>query len=83
MDDKLRGKLDESLLEGVTGGVVFDARDISGADPSHPFEVLDDKNGTVLGRFTSMNDAMYAAGTISQNHMVVNWDQVLQLRGQK
>ena len=83
MDDRTKDKLDESLLEGVTGGVVFDATGISGADMSRPYEVLDDKNGAVLGRFTTMADARTAAGFISQNHVELNWDQVLELRGEK
>ncbi|MCR5686549.1 MAG: hypothetical protein K6G58_00755 [Lachnospiraceae bacterium] len=83
MDDKMNGKIDESLLEGVTGGVIFDASGISGADQNNPWEVLDDTTGNVLGRFKSKNDAVWAAGQIWKNHMEVNWDQVLQLRGQK
>ncbi len=75
--------LDPALLEGVTGGVVFDASGISGADPNNPFEVLDDKNGTKLGAFKTRDAAMAAAGMLGQNHMEVNWDQVLELRGQK
>ncbi len=77
------GKLDEELVAKASGGVIFNASNIDGADKNNPWEVLDDNNGQTLGRFSNRDDAIAAAGKLGKNHMEVNWDQVLQLRGQK
>lgn len=77
------GKLDEELVAQASGGVIFNAVNIEGADKNNPWEVLDDNNGQTLGRFSNRDDAIAAAGKLGKNHMEVNWDQVLQLRGQK
>ncbi len=77
------GKLDEELMEKASGGVIFNAINIDGSDKNNPWEVLDDNNGQTLGRFSNRDDAIAAAGKLGKNHMEVNWDQVLQLRGQK
>ncbi len=79
----INGKLDEAMLDGVSGGVIFNASGIIGADSNNPWEVLDDTNGNTLGRFPNRDDAVAAAGKLGKNHMEVNWDQVQQLRGQK
>ncbi|MBQ9361516.1 MAG: hypothetical protein IJT96_10840 [Lachnospiraceae bacterium] len=80
---EMNGKLNDDMLEGVSGGVIFNASGIIGADNNNPWEVLDDKNGNTLGRFSNRDDAVAAAGRLGQNHMEVNWDQVQQLRGQR
>ncbi|MBO5622332.1 MAG: hypothetical protein J5959_11970 [Butyrivibrio sp.] len=81
--EKNINKLNDDELDGVAGGVIFNASGIIGADKDNPWEVLDDRNGNTLGRFKSRDEALAAAGRLGQNHMEVNWDQVLQLRGQK
>ena len=75
-------KIDDGVLEGISGGVLFDAQDIAGSDPNNPWEVLDDKDGHVVARFPSKFAALTAVGGLNENHMEVNWDQVKQLRGQ-
>ncbi|MBO5552258.1 MAG: hypothetical protein J5966_09900 [Lachnospiraceae bacterium] len=81
--DNKKGKLDESQLDRISGGVIFDASDIDGADSRNPWELLDDTTGATLGRFPSRDAAVAAAGSKGKNHMVVNWDQVQELRGLK
>ena len=45
MKENMNNRVDDSVLDGVTGGVLFNASGISGADPSKPWEVLDDHSG--------------------------------------
>ena len=80
---EMNGKLNDDMLDGVSGGVIFNSSGIIGADQNNPWEVLDDTNGNTLGRFANRDDAIAAAGKLGKNHMEVNWDQVQQLRGQK
>jgi len=81
-------KIDDSELENVSGGVIFNSTGISGADPSKPWEVLDDKNGNNIYEngqklcFASRQEALDAAARYGMNRMEVNWNQVLQMRGQ-
>ena len=77
------GRLDDDMLDGVTGGVIFNSSGIIGAEKDYPWEVLDDRNGNKLGSFKTRDEAVANAGRLGQNYMEVNWDQVLQLRGQK
>lgn len=76
-------RIDDSNLENVSGGVIFNSSGIIGADKNNPWEVLDDRNGNVIGRYATRDDAIANAGKSGQNHMEVNWDQVQQLRGQR
>ena len=39
------GKLDEELVAKASGGVIFNASNIDGADKNNPWEVLDDNIG--------------------------------------
>ncbi len=76
----------EEELEKAAGGVIFDASQINGADPTHPIELLDNQNGNVLARFTNRNDAVNYAHAQwgygnAMDTMDVTWDQVLELRG--
>ena len=77
-------KMNDSDLENVSGGLIFNASNISGSDPSRPWEVLDNKNGNVLQRFTSQADAetwvrtTYGAGAL--NTAQVDWNYVQALR---
>ncbi|MBR1524746.1 MAG: hypothetical protein IJ641_09885 [Lachnospiraceae bacterium] len=82
-NEKINTKLDEDDLENVSGGVIFNATGIIGADSNNPWELLDDTNGSTLGRFPTRDDAIAAAGAKGKNHMEINWDQVQQLRGQR
>ena len=81
--NEVNGKLNEAELDGISGGVIFDATGIDGADSGNPWELLDDTTGNTLGRFPTRDAAVAAAGAKGKNHMVVNWDQVQELRGQK
>ncbi len=77
-------KMNDSDLENVSGGLIFNASNISGADPTHPWEVLDNKNGNVLQRFTNQQDAQnwvrntYGANAL--NTAQVDWNYVQALR---
>lgn len=76
-------KIDLNELENVSGGLIFNASNISGADPAKPWEVIDNKNGNVLARFASKNEAIANAsqyGSNPYNAMEVDWDAVTRLR---
>ena len=80
MDDK---KLNDSELENVSGGFIFNASNISGSDPSRPWEVIDNKNGNVLNRFATKEQAWSCAssyGGSTYDTMEINWDDVCSLR---
>lgn len=96
MDDNKR--LDDSNLEGVAGGVIFNASNISGADSNNPWEILDDHTGNNIyidGKkltYRTKEEAIAAINRLAQdnpnfknsvNTMEVNWDQVLSMRGLK
>ena len=89
MKDELNNRIDDRELEGVAGGVIFNASNISGADQSKPWEVLDDHTGNniyINGQkqvFATRQEAVDAAKRIGANVMEVNWDQVLTMRGLK
>ena len=79
-------KIDDSNLEAVSGGVVFNATGISGADPTKPWEVLNDHTGDniyINGQkqtFATKGEAMDMAKRLGQNAMEVNWGQVCDMR---
>lgn len=76
-------KINAADLENVTGGFVFDAKNISGSDPANPWEVIDNKNGNVLARFPSKQQAVAQAqsyGSNPYNGMDIDWDGVCKLR---
>ena len=79
--------INDEELANVSGGLIFDASNIFGADPTHPWEVLDNHNGNVLGRFTNITDAQNFVranwGDDPANTMPVDWSQVCYLRGQQ
>ena len=82
-------KINENDLEGISGGVIFNSKGITGADDSKPWEVLDDHTGNNIywnGEkqvFATKEEAEKAAKMIGANTMEVTWDQVLQMRGLK
>ncbi len=81
-DMKEKELLNEEMLDRIDGGVLFCAAGISGSDENNPWEVLDDKDGHVVARFPNEFAARAAIGGLNESHVVLNWDQVLQLRGQ-
>ena len=81
-DAREMSRLDENQLDGGSGGLVFFAGDIEGSDKDNPWEVIDDTDGTTLGRYPSRDDAIAASGAKGKNHLIVGWNQVQELRGQ-
>ena len=55
-DAREMSRLDEDQLDGVSGGLVFYAGDIEGADKDNPWELLDDTDGRTLGRYPEKDD---------------------------
>ena len=74
------GKLNDDELEAVSGGAVFDARNIIGSDKNNPFEVVDDR-GNVIGRFPNEGDAKKFAEDKGLGKYSIDWNEVLRRRG--
>ena len=82
-ENKVNG-IDDDALEGVSGGEIFNASNIAGADPNNPFEVLDDSNGQVLARANSYEQARRYAEHMGQSiEYTDDWNRVQKLRGGK
>ncbi len=77
-------KIHDAELDNVSGGLLFNASNIIGSDPSRPWEVLDNKNGNVIQRFSNENDArnwvINTYGSNALNTANVDWDYVQALR---
>ena len=75
--------INDADLGNVSGGLIFNASNISGSDPTHPWEVIDNKNGNVLARCATRDQAVAAAqqyGGNPYNAMEVDWNAVVSLR---
>ena len=77
-------KISENELDSVAGGRIFNATGISGSDPQRPYEVIDNHNGNVLGRFGSRIDAEDWThdkyGWDPQNTADISWNELQALR---
>ena len=83
-EDLTMDKLNDSNLENVSGGLIFNAQNIAGSDPNNPWEVVDNKNGNVLARFNNEQAAKdYVTrtyGTYAYNTMEISWNDLVALR---
>ncbi len=83
MSDRLNdNKINDSELNSVAGGAVFDARLIDGSDKDNPFEIIDAK-GDVRGRYSSMERAMYENGKQGLDYGVIDWNEVCRRRNNR
>ena len=74
-------KINDEALENVNGGLIFNAKNISGSDPKNPFEVLDDKTGDVLARAANYDAAVQMAKNIGRStEYTEDWDRIQNLR---
>lgn len=83
--NKKDSKLSDNELNNVSGGYIFYAGNIAGSESKKPWEVIDNNNGRVLGRFENRDDAVRNArgyGSDPANDMEINWNQVRKLRGE-
>ncbi len=77
-----KNRIDENMLEEVTGGVIFNATGISWADQSKPWEVLNDytfdnvfENGQKMTFATYEEAKAYAIGH-GYNFRTTDWNEV-------
>ena len=83
-EEKKANMISDGALEGVSGGLIFNASNIAGSDPNNPFEVLDDRNGQVLARANSYDQARQYAEHLGQSiEYTDDWDRIQRLRGVK
>ena len=85
-EEKKKGELlTDEELHNISGGVIFNATGIIGADPYNPWELIDNYNGNVLARFKTREDAIqfshdhYGYGN-AMDTLEINWDQLCSLR---
>jgi hypothetical protein len=80
MADKSFKKIDESDLEKVNGGYIFDTNQICEcANPDIRFEVIDSK-GNVIDRLRSEVDAKMLARYHGEKFTSLSWEQLQRLR---
>ena len=73
--------IDDDALNGVSGGLIFDASMIDGSDPFFPYEVLDDNTGRVLLRAATEAQAREYAEKLGMSVEITDdWDRVQRLR---
>ena len=79
-------KINESELEKASGGLIFNASGISGADPNAPWEVINNQNGNVIARFNSKQAAIdfinanYGPNNNPYDSMEIQWNSLQDLR---
>ena len=73
------GKLNDDELTGVSGGAIFDARNINGSDKDKPFEVIDDR-GNAIDRFANEGDARKFAREKGLGEYSIDWNEVMKRR---
>ncbi len=82
MKDMETMRIKDEDIEKITGGLIFYAGNINGADPNRPFEVLDEK-GDVRYRAVDYNEAYRVAGEMGYNQDYTdNWDLIQVIRQQ-
>ena len=69
--------LTEKDLENVSGGFVY--QNPNGGDT--PFELIDDMDGSVLGRFSSEHDCRNSAKLNGLNTRSITTDELNKIRG--
>ena len=71
-------------LDEISGGMIFNASNIEGSDPNYPWEVLDNNDCRVLGRFPNRDLAVQYANSFgdgsSYDAQEVDWNTVQRLR---
>ena len=72
-------ELIDNESEDVSGGYLLDAGRYAG-DTSKPFEVIDDADGRVLGRYANRNDAKKMAKNKNQLNRWISYSEVANLR---
>ena len=81
MIDNEKNMISEAELDGVSGGLIFNAKSIIGSDPNNPFEVLDDRTGDVLARANTYDLAVqYAVNMGKSYEYTEDWNRVQWLR---
>ena len=61
-------RLSDDKLDKVSGGIAFNDNNVSGADPSKPWEIIDDKGRNIApGGFENMQQADHTAAGVPQN----------------
>ncbi len=82
MSDKITGSLNDNELENVSGGLVFYAENISGADKDNLYEVLDE-HGDVKARANNYKDAARMAREMGfSDEFTDDFNRVCKMRGQ-
>ncbi|MCR4922665.1 MAG: hypothetical protein K5931_01510 [Lachnospiraceae bacterium] len=73
-DNKNIKKIDDDMLKTASGGDVFFAGNISGSDPTRPYEVTNDVTGDVVARFASLKEAEDSARSYGLSTSMIDWN---------
>ena len=78
-------KLTDEELDGISGGMIFNATGRPEADPFNPWEIINNNNGEILGRFPNRDAACEYAKRVygkydNYNTLEVPWETVDRLR---
>ena len=83
MEDKEMSKIAQEELNSVNGGMIVFAQGLPEFDPTCPYEVVENNNCRLLGKFTNHDDAVRFAqsfGPESYNAQDTDITTVLRLR---
>ncbi len=77
-------RINENELESISGGMIYNAAGTPEADPARPWEVIHNNTGQILGRYSTQDEACYAAKQYKSGSkydtMIVSREQVEYLR---
>ena len=84
-DKKSAMMLTDEEIRNLSGGVIVNAAGTPEADPYNTWELIDNYNGSILGRFRSKEDAIkFSHDKYGYDNSMDTWeisyDQVLSLR---
>ncbi len=78
-----KNKISDEVLNDVAGGMILNSLDTPDYDPAFPWEVIDNNNGQILGKFATEGQAIEYAkrfGPDSYNTQKTDWGTVERLR---
>ena len=78
-ENKELREIKDSELEKPAGGYVLDAKEVAGV-PELPYEVIDDSNGEVLGRYKTLDEAKDWANKKGQTSKSISYNTVSSMR---
>ena len=74
-------KLNEDILDEVSGGIIYDGRNDKNVAQDTPFQLYNDSNGDMIGKYSSLEAAKNDAAANGQNPAVTtSMDDIYKLK---